>query len=294
MDFFNREELQDMLFQLEQALYNHQQWYNSLIRSLICRLPPDRHDICSEPYKECRFGQWYYGATSKKLMEYPGFVALGEEHRKMHQEASALLTAVEQGRDIRPYDYDNFSNALQRVQLEISALQRDLNELLYTRDALTGAINRVNMLPILREQHLMVKRNLQSSSLVMVDFDRFKQVNDQYGHAAGDSVLAWTSHFIKEHLRPYDKIFRVGGEEFLLLLQNANVELAFDVIERLRHDFIKSPVTVDDKKIAISLSFGIAAIEPDITIEETMEHADKALYKAKKEGRNCTRIWTND
>lgn len=294
MDSFSREELQEVIFQLEQALYNHQQWYNALIRSLICQLPADCHDLSEEAYKECRFGQWYYGAIPNKLSEHPGFIALGEEHKKMHQEAGKLLITIDRGGVIAPYDYDNFANALQRLQLEISALQRELHEMIYTRDALTGAVNRINMLPFLREQHAMVKRNLQSCSIVMVDIDFFKNVNDQHGHTIGDHVLVWVSHFMKEHLRPYDKIFRVGGEEFLLCLQNADTQRAFDIIERLRDDIASSSSIDIEKKppINITVSFGIAAIEPSISVEEAIEHADKALYKAKNEGRNCTRIWS--
>ena len=164
---------------------------------------------------------------------------------------------------------------------------------LYTRDALTGAINRVNMLPLLREQQAMVKRNLQSCCIVMADLDFFKKVNDQYGHPVGDQVLAWVSHFMKEHLRPYDKIFRVGGEEFLLCLQDADLQLTFDIIDRLRDTISSSPIPIEKKSpLTITLSFGIAAIDASTSIEKTIEHADKALYKAKNEGRNCTRIWS--
>jgi diguanylate cyclase (GGDEF)-like protein len=292
-DSLNREELQDVIFQLEQALYNHQQWYNSLIRSLICRLPPDRHDVSKDAHKECRFGQWYYGIAPKKLRKHQGFAALGEEHMKMHQESAKLLTKADNGSVIHPFDYDNFSNALQRVQLEISALQRELNEMLYTRDALTGAINRVNMLPILREQHAMVKRHLQACCLVMLDLDHFKKVNDQYGHLSGDYVLAWVSRFIVDHLRAYDKIFRVGGEEFLLCLQDTDTHKAFEIIDRLRGKIASSQIQIDEHKaINITISFGIAAIEMDISIEQAIEHADNALYNAKHSGRNCTKIWS--
>jgi diguanylate cyclase (GGDEF)-like protein len=288
----SREELQDITAQLEQTIYNHQQWYNAIIRTLICRLPPDRHDTNQKAHEECRFGQWYYEAAPKKLRKHPGFTALGEEHLKMHQEAAKLLQSIEQGTAIDPYEYDNFANALEKMRLEISALQRELNILIYSRDVLTGAINRVNMLPLLREQQAMVQRNMQSCSLVMVDIDYFKKINDKYGHAAGDCVLAWVSHFFIEHLRAYDKIFRVGGEEFLLCLPSADSEAAFDILERLRAEIASSKIGIHKGKSAkITISVGIASIKADVSIEDTMEQADKALYKAKSEGRNCVRVW---
>lgn len=106
IESLKREELQNILFQLEQALCNHHQWYSSVIRSLICRLPSDRHDISH-------------------------------------------------GSNISPLDYDNFSISLEKMRLEIAALQRELNETLHNRYALTGAINRVNMLPLLRHDKLI-------------------------------------------------------------------------------------------------------------------------------------------
>lgn len=294
IESISREQLQDVILQLEQALYNHQQWYNSIIRSLVCKLPADRHDITHEAYKECRFGQWYYGNYVENLHEHPGYIALGEEHKQMHQAAAKLLVAMSKGSNISPYDYDAFSISIEKLRLEISTLQRELSDLLYNRDALTGAINKVSMLPILREQQELVKRNIQACSIAMLDLDHFKQVNDQHGHSAGDYVLAGVIRYIIEHMRPYDKIFRVGGEEFILCMQSTDTNSAFEMVERLREGIAATAIEINkNEEIHITASFGIAAIEPNVTIEETIEHADEALYKAKSEGRNCTRIWSN-
>lgn len=293
IDSLDREELQDIIFQLEQALYNHQQWYLSIIRSLICRLPGDRHDTSTDAHKECRFGQWYYGTASVKLHQYPGFIALGEEHLHMHKITTRLLDAINSGGAVTPYDYDDFANSLERMRLEISVLQRELNELLYNRDALTGAINRISMLPVLREQQALVKRKIQLCSIAMLDLDYFKTVNDQYGHASGDYVLAGVSRFIIENIRLYDKFFRIGGEEFLICFQNASIEQAFEMVERLRIGIAGMQININENKfVNITASFGIASIEADISIEQSIEYADKALYKAKNEGRNNTKIWS--
>ena len=288
----SREELQEIIFQLEQALYNHQQRYNSIIRSLICRLPSDRHDIDPHAHEECRFGQWYYEVASEKLRQNPGFIALGEEHRLLHQVTSKLLITINNGGTVSPYDYDNFANVLERMRLEISVLQREMGELIYNRDSLTGAINRISMLPMLREQQALVKRNVQACSIAMLDLDHFKKINDQYGHPAGDSVLASISRFIIENIRPYDKFFRIGGEEFLICFQNADPKLTFDMVERIRVGISKLRIHVNENQIIkVSASFGIASLEADASIEQSIEYADKALYKAKSEGRNNTKIW---
>ncbi|MCL9684543.1 diguanylate cyclase [Legionella maioricensis] len=289
----NREELQEIIFQLEQALYNHQQWYNLIIRSLVCRLPASRYDTDSNAHKECRFGQWYYENAPEKLRKNPGFIALGEEHQLLHKVTSQLLVTTSNGGTVSPHDYDNFANVLERMRLEIAVLQREMGELIYNRDSLTGAINRISLLPVLREQQALVKRNVQACSIAMLDLDHFKQVNDQYGHPAGDCVLAGISRFIIENIRSYDKFFRIGGEEFLICFQNADTKLAFEMVERLRRGVSELNINVNDNQlIKITASFGIAPIGSDISVEQSIENADKALYKAKDGGRNNTKIWS--
>jgi len=295
MDFdkFNREELQDIIFQCEQALYNHQQWYNSIIRSLVCKIPPDRRDISEKSYEECRFGQWYYNLLANKVNNHPGFLAMGEQHRKMHESAAKLLLKTTNAQAISPYDYDNFSNALESMRLELTIFQRELSELVYNRDSLTGAINRVSMLPLLREQQSMVNRKVQVCTIAMLDLDDFKKINDNYGHSAGDSVLAGFSRYMLENIRQYDKFFRYGGEEFLLCLQNTDVKTAFEMVERLRKGIEELKINLgDDEIISITVSCGVAPIEGELTIENSVERADAALYKAKSEGKNCTKIWS--
>lgn len=99
MSLYNisHEEMQKIIAELQQALYNHQQWYNELIRTLVCRLPSDKHDLSSEAHKECRFGQWYYDQRHKDLENHPGFIAVGEQHKRMHQAATSLLNASNVG-----------------------------------------------------------------------------------------------------------------------------------------------------------------------------------------------------
>ncbi len=290
MESFSREEIQDILSQLEQANYTHQQWYTSVIRSLICRLSPNKHDVRAHPHRECLFGQWYYEMAPDKLKGNPGFVALGVEHEKMHQLAAKLLLSITTNSPITPYDYDAFANSLERVRLELAVLQRELGDLLYNHDALTGAISRINMLPMLREQQALVKRKVQLCSIAMADLDHFKAINDLYGHAAGDIVLTTISRFIMENIRPYDKFFRIGGEEFLICFQNANTDLAFEIVERLRVGIATMQIPAKKELIKITVSFGITSIEADIPVEQAIELADKALYKAKNEGRNNTKI----
>ena len=290
IELINREEIQDCIFQLEQGIYYHQQWYNGIIRSLICRVPTERHDINHDAHKECRFGQWYYQAAPEKMRHHPGFIALGEEHLKMHETATKLLTSINNNDAITPYDYDAFSNFLERMRLELTALQKELNELLYNRDSLTGALNATNLLPMLQEQLELVKRKVQSCGLALFELDGFKSMDNRYGNAASNAVLAGVARFIIEHMRPYDRIFRLGNETFLLCFQNANKNLAYEMIERLRIGISTIPIKMEQEIIHITASFGIASIEAEQTVEQSLQQLEHALDKAKADGRNCTRL----
>lgn len=281
-----------MLEQLDQALYNHLQWHSSLMRTIACRLPCNKHDILPNAYEECLFGQWYYNNSPKKLKNHPGFVAIGEAHKHMHQVTAHLLLTLEAGRPLDPLEYDNFANALERLRLELSSLKHEIEMSLYTRDPLTGAINRADMLPTLRELQEMVRRQSQKCVLAMLDLDHFKKVNDKCGHPAGDKVLSSIVHYITEHLRPYDKLFRYGGEEFLLCTQQTELTDGYERVESLREGIAELPIDVGRRDpLHITVSFGVTTLDPSVSIEQCLERVDKALYTAKSEGRNCTRVW---
>lgn len=290
-----REELQTSLVHLERAVHNHIQWYNALIRTLCCRLQSDRHDISPQAHHECLFGQWYYDQAPLKIQKHPGFTAIGEAHERMHHLAANLLQISNAGFQINMNDYDHFANAVERLQLEINSLKRELEIMLYTHDPLTGAINRIDMMPMLREWHDMIKRTSMICTVVMIDLDEFKTINDRYGHSAGDKVLVATSRYLLDNLRPYDKMFRFGGEEFLLCMQQTELHTAFNRCEMLRKGIAEMNIDIEDRDpIHITASFGITILDPNSPLETCIERSDKAMYAAKSAGRNCTKIWESN
>lgn len=288
----DRNELQQTVAQLEQALYNHRQWYSNLIRTLVCRLPHDTHDTQIDAHKECRFGQWYYANTLKNVLDHPQFIAIGTSHQRMHQLARDILINLDHTNTITPDDYDNFANTLERLSLEIYSFKHEIETILYNHDPLTMAINRSSMLPTLREQQEMGNRQLHSSCIAIIDIDLFKNVNDEYGHLVGDKVLILLVQYITKHLRPYDKVFRYGGEEFLVCLPGTNLSQAFEMVDRIRKEISEMPFNVElQAPLHICVSCGVTILDPNISIEECIDHADKALYLAKSSGRNQTQIW---
>lgn len=156
------------------------------------------------------------------------------------------------------------------------------------RDPLTRLYNRRYMDEIIQHEILRAARQQNRIGIVMVDIDHFKQINDTYGHEAGDEYLIRLADFFKLKIRSSDFVFRYGGEEFMLILPESSVEDTYKYAESLRIEIKNLKINFRGQLLPlITLSFGIAAY-PDHGLEtiELLRVADKALYRAKEEGRD--------
>lgn len=154
------------------------------------------------------------------------------------------------------------------------------------RDPLTDTGNRIAMDLTLQREIDMSRRHLQPLSLLMLDIDHFKKINDNHGHTAGDQVLKAVAASIKGQLRNVDMVFRFGGEEFLILLSNTDREPAALVGERLRHAAQAQDYWADDAFVELTVSLGCSTLLPAESAESLLRRADSALYVAKRQGRN--------
>ncbi|MFK3644599.1 GGDEF domain-containing protein [Pseudomonas protegens] len=154
------------------------------------------------------------------------------------------------------------------------------------RDPLTDTGNRIAMDQTLQREIEMARRHLLPLSLLMLDIDHFKRINDNHGHSAGDQVLKAVAAAIKGQLRNVDMVFRFGGEEFLILLSNTGREAAAMVGERLRHTAQAQDYRADGQPIELTVSLGCSTLLPGESAESLLRRADSALYVAKREGRN--------
>jgi len=156
-----------------------------------------------------------------------------------------------------------------------------------TRDELTGLINRREFFTIAAHEEEPAKREGHVVSVMMLDADYFKKINDTYGHAAGDDVLRDLAANCRKIFRKTDVVGRYGGEEFAVMLPGAEEKMAKVIAERIRSSIEQSTVIIDDVEISYTVSIGIAcATGKGVRIEELLDRADRALYTAKAEGRN--------
>jgi len=177
--------------------------------------------------------------------------------------------------------------------MDISEHKRLETELrtLATTDYLTGIYNRRTVMEMGRQECDRARRYHEPLSLLMMDIDHFKLVNDNYGHAAGDEALCSLVTSCIECLRGHDILGRMGGEEFLLILPHTSLSEALQVAERLRQRVAEIPIIHEGFSFNITVSLGVSQLEPsDTNIEGIIRKADTALYRAKQRGRNLVEI----
>ena len=182
-----------------------------------------------------------------------------------------------------------FTTLAQCFALILMIVERQLAQLrrLARTDSLTGVLNRAALLEDGRQQLELCQRQRRPFSGVMLDLDHFKQINDRLGHQAGDAALRHTVHLLRNNLRRYDVLLgRYGGEEFALLLPGVPLADAAELAERLRAALVDSPATTAAEPIFLSASFGVADAGPHRDLDALLDHADRALYRAKDAGRN--------
>ncbi len=205
------------------------------------------------------------------------------------QEANIRLSLIN-------LDYDQMNKQLILTKIHLENLTRELEEKnrkldnLANIDGLTGIYNHRYFQNVLEQECKRATRNNSTLSLLLIDIDHFKKVNDTYGHQVGDFILAEFSRTLQDNIRQYDVLARYGGEEFVIILPETTIADAFVVGEKLR-TIIESTVFQDKhEKYRITASFGLAGCTPatdDNFHKSTLiSHADQALYEAKEKGRN--------
>jgi diguanylate cyclase (GGDEF)-like protein len=157
-------------------------------------------------------------------------------------------------------------------------------------DTLTQTWNRAGILEILQREHARARQAKSLIGVAMVDLDNFKAVNDTYGHLTGDRVLRAAAERMIEAVRPYDAVGRYGGEEFLIVLAERDVQHVAAIAERVRANIAQRPVSVDRRAITITASVGVACSDAprgqQDDVHQLLQRADEALYSAKRSGRN--------
>jgi diguanylate cyclase (GGDEF)-like protein/PAS domain S-box-containing protein len=180
--------------------------------------------------------------------------------------------------------------AIERDVTEQKELEHALEKLSRT-DPLTGLLNRRSFEEISAKEYSRFERQGEKYSLLVLDVDHFKSINDSYGHNIGDLVLKMLADNCVANLRTHDVVARCGGEEFCVILPYTNRDTAVSIAEKLRREISSHALRVRDSEVAVTVSIGISEVQAsDKSHTEVLERADEAMYDAKRSGRDRIRI----
>lgn len=205
---------------------------------------------------------------------------------KIHNTVIGVITATHSRTDVFDIQDETILTLLGNsivLDIENARLYR-----LSITDALTKAYNRQFLYNRLPEEMARAVRYKSPLSIVLFDIDFFKMFNDTYGHNAGDYILKELVSVVKGHIRVSDLLIRYGGEEFLILAPQSNLEETYNMAERVRQEVEKTRFLFEDRNLNITISLGVAIAREGLSAEDLIRSADKALYMAKQRGRNRT------
>jgi diguanylate cyclase (GGDEF)-like protein len=223
--------------------------------------------------------------------EYTYIILLTARDRKQD-----ILSGLDAGADdyvVKPFDSDelrmrlNTAQRILKLQTDLVAARERLRDQA-THDQLTGLWNRSAILEIFQRELDRAAREGKEVGLVMADLDRFKDINDLFGHTAGDVALRKVARRITSVLRPYDAVGRYGGDELLIVLPGCNAAAAAELAERLRSRVAALPVRVAGQEIPVTVALGVTSSsgEAGADVSALVNAADEAMYSAKRAGRN--------
>lgn len=281
-----------LMQQMDRAIDSHQQWLKRLNRILICGEAVPSDEIAHDAHCQCTFGNWYHNLPKELLEREESILALGEPHRLMHAAARHLLLLHESKSDITSAAYEAFMDQAVEFKQQLRGYQLELMQRVCSVDHLTGIWNRNFMTSHLEAEAERARRGHKDFSICLLDLDKFKCINDQFGHPVGDQVLHSVAQFLKDNLRAYDTMFRYGGEEFLICLPSTDLNQAVTLLNRLREKLAAIQVCEPPySELRVTASFGVTSMASECEISQAIERADHALLCAKAKGRNTVCAW---
>lgn len=238
-----------------------------------------------------------YGKCSKCKVFSESCPSIVEEIGEHFNNIMFLLK--KQGQKIQEDDQhtEHLNRELRAALEQLDVKNKEIRQIMIT-DKLTSLFNRDHLVTVLEDEVARCHRYGHPLAILIIDIDRFKSFNDNYGHLAGDHVLAFIGTLIKENIRKFDRAFRYGGEKFVVILPETDLTLAYIVAERIRKSFesktfmVHKIGSISEKPASRTLSIGITATFPyktnNLRIEDLFDQMEKALHQAKGKGGNIS------
>ena len=285
--------LRKALEQLQQAMHDHAEWQENLLRAIVGASPHDLADLVKGAHAGCRFDQWYYERAPAELWGQPAFVAMGAEHERLHRIAAQLLQEMASDAPIVVEEFVGLLAGRARLRVKLESLKLEIRGAWRNWDVPTGTYGRAGILPELRAWSELAKQRVQPCCIALMHVDHFKGDDDTQVQPVGDELLAGAVGFLAQRLRPYDKVFRYTGDTFLISMPGTDLEVGQTAIKHVRDALATRPRVAGPDGIALQLtaSFGLALLDPEVSVEASIERSEQALLLAKTAGRDRVISW---
>jgi len=244
----------------------------------------------------CEFGQWLNGDAKLIIQNNSKFNSINAIHKNLHLFANKIFNSLDKN------EYHVLITYLEKCELislsigtELALLdQIQLNQRV-TKDTMTGALNRQALRNVFENQYDLSLAISSPFVLAMCDLDFFKNINDTYGHVAGDKILKLFVDTVKLNIRNSDVIIRYGGEEFIIMLPTIKRDKGYEILERIRSSFEEATLEFNGASIKTTVSIGMIEVKPEYAFlqshtDEYLMRVDQKLYHAKENGRNRVEI----
>ena len=278
----DEEEVLKLNTDLRRVISSHIAYFSKILPSIMFRgngdLPKHNAGILDE---------WVFSVDSEIILNNHRFLALKATTGVYKNILIKMFKKLSRDIIITEKEFLEFKTSYEFITKSLMEIQNDLMETKFQFDPLTGAINRRAFDVIIKNERLSLIREDGKSCIAFADIDFFKNINDKHGHSAGDIVLKEIVTLFRRNIRETDVVARWGGEEFIILIQGASVQVANKVVEKVRKKIEQNIFKVAGKEIKVTCSFGISEMGSK-TVDQAIDDADAAVYRAKETGRNKT------
>jgi diguanylate cyclase (GGDEF)-like protein len=271
--------------ELNLAINDHYDWAGKFLRLSLLGGEVDGDILDPNSAQHCRFSRWLSLRMNGEALDKEMVITIDKNHTHMHNVARELMQSI-----VHQHVTDSLLMKYQKAQQEFIHNLDQYKEHLFSwrnlHDALTGLPLRhllYREFPLVRAQCQRMNHHLY---LLIIDIDHFKSINDTWGHNAGDDVLRNVALALKEATRKAERIYRFGGEEFIILLDAKNDRDAQTAAQRIQQYLQQHSFLVGDDKITVTATGGLAKVLETDTLHQTIGRADKAMYHGKNTGRN--------
>ncbi len=259
-----------------------------MLRCAVLRTSPGDDVMALDAHCRCHLGRWFgQHREAFDRLDADAAARVVAQHERMHGAVRSLCTAMMAGAPGRAADLDVFELTQAALVADLGYLKTQILAHSARHDPLTGLPLRHGLEAEFERCRAQARRNAQVLVVMLADVDHFKQVNDVHGHAVGDQALRHLATVLRAGTRGGEPLFRYGGEEFLMLLQAADVAAAGRAAERLLQALRDSPMPLPGgAPLSLRLSAGLALAGPGDAMAQVVERADQAMYAVKRDGRD--------